>query len=561
MIREALKDAQLAPSQVDYLEAHGTGTEFGDPMELGAAASIYGQGRPAENPLLVGSVKANISHLEAAGGISGLIKTVLSLHHGVIPQQMHFDQPSPHIPWNQMPVKVVTQTTRWPAGEERVAGVTALGLVGTNAHVILSNENSESTHSDTNGSSDRAQAQSQLLTISARDESTLAELVNKYRLYLEAHPDADLADVSFTLAAGRRHFDYRIAFTAGSTDDAIKALSHAPNRLTKHDGNGSSQRNGHSSLAKGVVNSTPMIGWFFGRRCEAFALAKSLYHNETKFRSIIDELDARLTSHSEQNEQGDSCLSDWLTADTATADVDDVRSFAMQIGLAQLWRSWGIEPDVAMGWGVGQYAAACVVGGLDASDAIILVHERQEILSQLPAPVEGQTTPELTDEHVERLDRFESLADNYNYYPPNTPLICGLSGQMVPVHRSLGGSYWRRHCLELPLEGESLAAFDESCDYVLGFGLSDSPVNKSRTETSARWLKIDESSAGRVASLLTTLGQLYVAGVTPQFENLYESTQRKRISLPTYPFQKKRYWITEISDHIKMEARASRVTT
>ena len=138
MINAAIKDAGIAPSQVQYLEAHGTGTEYGDPMEINAAMKVYAKGRKKQDPLLVGSVKANISHLEAAGGSSGLIKTILALHHGVIPQQIHFDEPSAHVPWKRMPAKVITENTPWPECERRTAGITALGLVGTNAHLILS---------------------------------------------------------------------------------------------------------------------------------------------------------------------------------------------------------------------------------------------------------------------------------------------------------------------------------------------------------------------------------------------------------------------------------------
>ena len=129
----ALQDAGVSPSEIQYLEAHGTGTEYGDPMELTAAMSIYGKGRKRDNPLLIGSVKSNISHLEAAGGSSGLIKTVLAIHHGVIPKQIHFEEPSPHVPWKRLPAKVVMEQQDWPESEVRLAGITALGLVGTNS--------------------------------------------------------------------------------------------------------------------------------------------------------------------------------------------------------------------------------------------------------------------------------------------------------------------------------------------------------------------------------------------------------------------------------------------
>ncbi len=294
-INQALQDAQIAPSQVQYLEAHGTGTEFGDPMELTAAAAVYGKGRKPDQPLLVGSVKANISHLEAAGGVSGLIKTVLALHHGVIPPQVHFEQPSPHIPWNRLPVKIVTQRTDWPAVDERIAAVTALGLVGTNAHIVLSSAPPIPTPPrESTDVSNQLPARvstpslaparpSQLLVLSARGERALYELADSYHQFIRTHRELDLADICHTAAVGRRHYEHRLALHVSSADAALQKLAsflgtqHSGHRsanngspLSKGNGKPAPSTNGHpppevhdSLLACGVAKAVPKLAWVF----------------------------------------------------------------------------------------------------------------------------------------------------------------------------------------------------------------------------------------------------------------------------------------------------------
>ena len=244
VINAAIKDAGIAPSQVQYLEAHGTGTEYGDPMEINAAMKVYGKGRKKQDPLLVGSVKANISHLEAAGGSSGLIKTILALHHGVIPQQIHFDEPSAHVPWKRMPAKVITENTPWPECERRTAGITALGLVGTNAHLVLSAVESavekqveaQNGVVESNGHAKTA-AQTpdsgrQLLVASGACEKALQQLRVEYADWLEQNPDVDLAQFCHTVATGRRHYQHRIAIPFESRGKPLRHFAMTVRRRT-----------------------------------------------------------------------------------------------------------------------------------------------------------------------------------------------------------------------------------------------------------------------------------------------------------------------------------------
>ena len=564
VISDALKDAGIAPSQVQYLEAHGTGTEYGDPMELGAASGVYGKGRKPDQPLLVGSVKANISHLEAAGGVSGLIKTVLSIHKGVIPPQAHFDKPSPHIPWQRMPVKMVTEPTPWPEVEERRAGITALGLVGTNAHIVLSSAPDDAVKMDTSlpgdgsdvRSSDQPGRTAELLVLSARNENALSQLTSDYREFIEQNSAIRLADVCHTAASGRRHFEHRVALTIKSPEDAIQKLNELVGgnsastlnglRAAGANGSGNGAHHHFEGIAQGVCKAAPRVGWFFAGMLSADdSFAHDLFATEPVFREMIGEFDQRLMSHLSQTQQSVFQLQAWLGvegADSESAVPADVKQFVLQAGLAKIWLQWGVEPDVVLGFGVGQYVAACVAGCLCFNDALLLVLERGKVVSG------GDVTP-----NEESLNAFEAFADQFNYYPPNMSLICSIGGNVVPVHKSLGGSYWREHCSAKPMLPESVATLSGmDCDFVLELGVGDWG-DIATLEFGATRLKSLSSNQDASTSLLSALGKLYAGGVNPCFAALSQYWERNRLSLPTYPFQKKRYWITEIDDHVKDE--------
>jgi acyl transferase domain-containing protein/aryl carrier-like protein len=536
VITEALKDAKVAPSQVQYLEAHGTGTEFGDPMELGAAALVYGKGRKRENPLLVGSVKANISHLEAAGGISGLIKTVLAIYHGVIPPQAHFDEPSPHIPWKRMPVKMVTEKTEWPEAEERLAGVTALGLVGTNAHVVLSSAPAEASATSTTMTT----RPSQLLVLSARNETALLNVAKNFQRLLSSESNVELADICHTAAVGRRHYEHRIAMTVVSKQDAASRLAEFVGEQPHEVGDFNA---GHSST------KSPKLAWVFtgDQLGDVDSAARELCDVEPVFRKLCDEFVGRLDEHCAATNQPKIDLQAWLKhsapAEDSLAPSANVKLYVLQAGLAKVWRSWGIEPDAVLGFGIGQFTASCVAGGVCFKDALTLVVQRDVALAKLSD---------------ESLAAFEKFADSLNYYPPNVPLICSTSGKAVPVHRSLAGSYWREQLTAAPSVTESLATlFRENCEVVLEIGTGKSfDLNVAAHELVETFIHLTSLDANQPASSTTlqTLGQLYAAGFNPKFTALHEHEFRQRVRLPLYPFQKKRYWITEIGDYLETPA-------
>lgn len=573
VIVEALQDAKIAPSQVQYLEAHGTGTEFGDPMEIGAAAGVLGKGRKRDNPLLVGTVKANISHLEAAGGISGLIKTALCLHHGIIPPQAHFEEPSPHVPWKRLPVKMVTETTSWPETEERVAGVTALGLVGTNAHVVLSSVGEDADESDAVGKGRESfsdnnlpsvdttlsekdsrpsaesslpgpSSRSELLLLSARNEKALADLAGRYRTLLSATEQRSsvvstensgavhsgdrcptLADICYTAATGRRHYEHRIALNVASTEDAAEQLQN------------------FDSTSYGAVTRPPKVAWVFGDAVSPESTAKKLFAAELSFRQLVEEFDARL-----QQDGSSLNLTAWLTGDSeneGALPTELVRSFVVQAGLIAVLQKYGVEPDAVFGTGVGQYVAACVAGCLCFKDALALVIRREQL--------EEPASPE-------SLDGFEAFADQFNFYPPNMPLVCSVSGDIVAVHKSLGGKYWRDHISADVKNGEGLTTVHkQGCEVCLEVWPFVANGNSGKAAGHVLSLFEGASDGAAVsgdvvgestAAMKDTIGRLYTLGVNLNFSGLYEGRNVQRVRLPHYPFQKKRYWITEMDEYI-----------
>jgi acyl transferase domain-containing protein/aryl carrier-like protein len=578
VIAAALQDARLAPGQVQYLEAHGTGTQYGDPLELAAAAAVYGKGRRADQPLLVGSVKANISHLEAAGGISGLIKTVLALYHGVIPPQVHFDEPSPHIPWDRLPLKVVCEPTPWPEGTERLAGLTALGLAGTNAHVILSGHGAvdAATSVDpiaTDAQPHHPQRPARLLVLSARTESALAELAQRQHRHLSDHQELDLADVCHTLAVGRRHHECRLALTAGSREELLGQLARCSRDDDldqavlaggRHNGVGSMSRD-RAGDVNGVrpsagnrpvttaTQSARKIAWVFGGEVtHDLNQLRDLWRVEPVVQELLRGFDERLAAHQGPRGEPPQRLGDWLNGELGEPSPSEVQLFAMQAGLARLWQSWGIAPDRVLGLGIGQYAAACVAGGLSFDDALLLIAERELVSAALRRSGEGSAPSgaptQLPAEVTDALDRFEEFADTLNYYPPGVPLICSLSASLVPVHRSLGGSYWRRHCHQLPLVKESIELVVESDGpWVLELAPPGAVLTRRDDCGPTCWLPSLREDEDPWVSLLNTLGALYVGGVTPDFQAFDSPWRLQKLSLPTYPFQKERYWITEIT--------------
>ncbi|TLH70251.1 type I polyketide synthase [Mycolicibacterium aubagnense] len=605
VIAAALKRANLEPGDVGYLEAHGTGTSLGDPIEVQAAGAVFGDGRDPDEPLLIGSVKTNIGHLEAAAGIAGVIKVILSLEHELLPQHLHFENPSPHIPWDELPVRVVKEATAWERnGRPRIAGVSSFGFAGTNAHVIIEEATTaQPAEPATAGAPPKsdvgagAPPKFSLLPLSARTPAALVQLADHYRSWLSTHPEADLKDVCLTAGAGRAHFEHRAALVVNSTESAVELLGAlADDRPAP-------------GLRRGVSDRKPKTAWLFpGQGSQYAGMAKELYETEPVFAETMDQCAVAVADVLEKP------LLD-VIFDNGPGAEETLRQtsyaqpaiFAVEMGLARLWQSWGLEPDVVLGHSVGQYAAACVAGVFSIEDGARLTAERGRLFGSLPAGgrmaavfAAAERVESLTDEYpslsvaayngantvlsgpgedLDRavaalaadgvrcdwldtshafhsalldpvLDEFGSYVDQFNFRPPQRILVCNRTGAALGSSGKLDGAYWQRHArqpVEFAKSVRTLA--DLNCKVLLEVG--PQPL---LTAAALRAWPDPATSPQPIASLrrntadhrqiTEALADSYVAGHLPNFGAAGRGPA-SRLDLPTYPFERRQYWFRD----------------
>jgi acyl transferase domain-containing protein/NADPH:quinone reductase-like Zn-dependent oxidoreductase/acyl carrier protein len=594
LIGATLARAGLAGGDVDYLEAHGTGTPLGDPIEVPAAAAAYGGSRDTDRPLLMGSVKTNIGHLESASGAAGLIKVVLSLQHELLPQSLHFDNPSPHIPWDSLPVRVVDEAIPWLAnGRPRRAGVSSFGFTGTNAHVLIE-------EAPTRPVSEEPSAPElvSVLPLSGRSPEALVALAHRYETWLTAHPDVDLADVCRTAGTGRSHFEHRAALVVESVDGARQALVDlAENRL-------------RPGVLRGEHTNQPTTAWMFtGQGSQYPGMARELFDTEPVFAETVQRcadavddllprplLEVVFATDRETGGEAGKSLRHTSFAQPAL--------FAIEMGLARLWQSWGIEPDVVLGHSVGQYAAACVAGVFSLEDGARLMAERGRLFGSLPAggrmvavftdakhadevasefprvsvgayngpntvlsgPGEelDQIVAKLGDEgirctwletshafHSELLDpvldEFESYAAQLQFSAPTLPLVCNRTGSILTAQTPLDAGYWRRHSRQPVQFAESVRTVAAlGCSILMELGpqpvLTGAAVQVWPEHLAApRAIASLRKGVGDRRQLADALASAYVGGHRPNFASLHRG-QGRRLELPTYPFQRRRFW-------------------
>ncbi len=421
VVRQALAAAGVEPAAVGYVEAHGTGTELGDPIELRALGRSLGPGRG--QPLVVGSVKTNVGHLEAAAGVAGLIKTVLILDRGEIPPHLHLERPSPHVPWHQLPIRVATELEAWPEGAPRVAGVSSFGFTGTNAHVVLEAAATEPREPDA------PDQPIHLLTLSARDEAALAAQARRYAAYLAAHPELPLADVCFTANVARGRFEHRASVVAQSAEEMAEELL----RLARGE-------DGSALRGRCRPGERPRVGFLFPGGGVRLAAAYDL---------------------------------------------------------AERWRSWGVVPDVVAGDGAGEIAAACVAGVFSVAGGLELLAERER-----PASEPGG-----------------DAASRVQYHLPRLPVISGLTGERAGEGIA-NADYWRFQAREPTRYDAAQTLRDEGVDVALEIGpTTDFGV------------------------MLRSLGALAARGAAVDWRAFHGDARRRKVPLPTYPFQRRRYWL------------------
>ncbi|MEU5987410.1 SDR family NAD(P)-dependent oxidoreductase [Spirillospora sp. NPDC047418] len=356
MLRTALADAGVPGARVSYLEAHGTGTSLGDPVEIGAAWRVLGEGRRPDEPLRVGSVKSNVGHCESAAGAVALIKTVLALRDGVIPANLHFREPNPHVDWSAMNVEVVAAPAPWPRGDRpRVAGVSGFGFTGTNAHIVLADPADAPP-----GPGAAAGGAPYLVPLSAPDADGLARLSDAWAERLESATEDELGGLAAVAATGRAHFPYRRALL-GADRDALLAALRAP-------------------APRDPAPRSPRVAFLFaGQGSQYLGMARELYETEPVFRDVFDRCDRVLepllgASQAELALYGDDPKAIDETRVTQPALV------TLELALAALWESWGVAPAVVMGHSVGEIAAAIHAGVLDLEAGLTLIAERARLM-------------------------------------------------------------------------------------------------------------------------------------------------------------------------------------
>ena len=579
VIRRALAQAGVAAAEVDYVECHGTGTALGDPIEVQALGAVMA-GRPAGRPLIIGSVKSNLGHTQAAAGAAGIMKVVLALDHERIPQSLHFLNagPSPHIPWDTLPVAVAAEAVAWPRGATpRRAGVSSFGVSGTNAHVVIE-------EAPAPAATRTAGRTAELVVLSARDAAALDEVARRLRAHLELHPELALADVAATLATGRSAMDLRRALVVGSAAELVEALA------ARVDG------------TRALPGRPRVVFVFPGQGGQWAGMARQLLREEPVVRASLERSDAEIFA-----EVGWSVLAE--LAESSRMDRIEVVQptlFAVEVALAALWRSWGVEPDAVVGHSMGEVAAAHVAGALSLKDAVRVICRRSRLLQQIsgagamamveltqadaevalrgledrlsvaacngPRATVLAGEPAALDEVLARLAaagvfcrrvRVDVASHSPQVEPLRPALLAALAGlrpeaTRVPMRSTvtgaaltgaeLTGDYWLANLRE-PVRFAAAISGLLADDHAIFVEMSPHPVLTPAVDELLRAAGRPGVAVGSQRrdqderrALLESLAAVWLRGGPVRWDRVVQAGAR-RVALPTYPWQRGRYWI------------------
>jgi len=604
VIRKALRNAGLKAEDVDYIEAHGTGTPLGDPIEMNALGEVFKKSHTASRPLWVGSAKTNLGHMESAAGIGGLIKAILQLQKGMIAPHLNFEQPSSRIAWEQLPIRVPTALVPWPSQErkKRVAGVSSFGFAGTNAHLLLE------AAPKAEPCPPPRQRSRHLLTISAKNESALRQLALSYSSVLERQPEWSVADICHTASAGRAHFSQRAAIVAASAPELKEKL-----RLL-HSGEPA-----ESVFCGSVLDDEPakVAFLFTGQGSQYYAMGRELYDSQPLFREILVKCDEILLQNA-----GWSLL-DKLYSSTDHTQIDQTvysqpLLFSIECALARLWQSWGIQPAVVMGHGVGEYAAAVIAGAFGLEDGLKLIAARSKLMQGLPrnggmmeiqgklekvteiiAPyassvsiaaingpqnivISGAYDDLLKAAETCRSERlpFQQLEASHAFHSPLMPSMLGdfariaeeveYSAPHIEAVSSVSGDftaellanpeYWVRHVSAPVRFFDGIKQLSKrGCKIMLEIGPKPALVDLGRKciGEDFQWLASLRPGRSDWEQMLQSLASMYVAGLTIDWEQVTQGYYLHKVPLPTYPFQRERYWFAPHVAQKKLARRTS----
>ncbi|KVC55856.1 type I polyketide synthase [Burkholderia stagnalis] len=602
VVRAALRSAGLQPRDVGYVEAHGTGTALGDPIEVEALGAVFASDGPRDAPLAIGSVKSNIGHLEAAAGIAGLIKAALCLHRRTLVPTLHLQEPNPNIRFAELPIVVQRQAEPWQAAAARVAGVSSFGYSGTNAHVVLEEAPATAPDERAGEAPGAAQASARarhLLVLSGASDGALRDLAQRHAAHLAQLDAAQLADACFTAATARPHLPHRLS-AVGATPAELAATLRAFV-------DGGEPAGLH--VARLRAGATPKIAFLYtGSGAQYAGMGRDLYDAEPVFRYAIDRCERILADVLDVplkavmfGEGVDAALIDELAYLQPSL-------FAFEYAMTELWRSWGIEPDVVIGHSLGELVAACVAGVFDLEDGLRLVATRGLLMQSVPR--KGEMLAIVADlaraEAVVRdwpddlaiaaingpesivisgtregiggaqaaldavgvkctrlqvsgaahsalmdpiLDPFEAVASRVRFQPPRIAVISNVTGAVASADDLCSPRYWRRHIRDTVRFAQGIETLlDTRSEIVIEVGPRPTLLGIARDivgDAPGVWLPSVHKGRGSMEQLTESVGAAHAHGARVDWHAFHRDEPRRRVPLPAYPFQRKRYWVDD----------------
>ncbi len=583
-IRRAHQTAGVDPGTISYVEAHGTGTPLGDPIEIAALTHAFRASSEATQFCAIGSVKTNVGHLDAAAGTTGLIKTALSLRHGLLPATLHFKKPNPRIDFKSTPFFVNDKLTEWKQTDTpRRAGVSAFGVGGTNAHVIL-----EEAPRSENSSTKFPQ---HVLMLSAKSETCLERATAALADHLQQDPGVEIADVAYTLQTGRRRFENRALLVHG-------AEGWATGRVTRE---------------------LPVVFAFPGQGAQYPGMGSELYESLPVFRKTVNECAAILLP-----DLGFDLRTSINADDLNQTRVAQPAIFTIEYALAKQWLAWGILPQAMIGHSVGEFTAACLAGVFSLADALTMVAARGEMMQLLSpgamlsvrAPQQqlrqlltsdlamaAVNSPSLcvvagSGESIQALEQtltaqnivsrklrtshafhspmvdpiLEPLVERFSEMrlsAPNMPYVSTLTGEWITAKETTNPEYWARHARETVQFSSAVQRLQKEqswCVLEVGPGQALTALTRQHGDspnalTAVASMPDVSARQPEMATIMSALGRMWLCGIEPNWNEVYKNQRRRRISLPAYSFDRKRYWIEAPKTKAGTEGRMRPVST
>ncbi|MGV0103651.1 beta-ketoacyl synthase N-terminal-like domain-containing protein [Nostoc sp. DSM 114160] len=581
--------ANFHPETISYIEAHGTATPLGDPIEIEALTQAFRVHTDAKQFCAIGSLKSNVGHLVAAAGVAGLIKTALALHYKKIPPSLNFEAPNPKIDFANSPFYVNTKLAEWSEGETlRRAGVSSFGVGGTNAHIVLE----EAPQIQSSGSS-RPQ---QLLLLSAKTSQALEAATANLQQHLQYNAEINLADVAYTLQRGRKAFNYRRSIVCHDITDAIAALQSLDSNQvnTRHI----------------EIRNPAVVFMFPGQGSQYVNMGLNLYNYEPVFQEAVDECaeilkpllgrDLREIIYPAPSERETAAILLRQTCFTQPA------LFVIEYALAQLWQSWGVKPQAMIGHSIGEFVAACIAGVFTLEDALMLVATRGRFMWELPAgamlsvrlpakeieprlsaelaiaaingpslcvisgPTEAIASLQKQLENEEVICRhlhtshafhspmmdsiihpFAEVVGTVKLSPPQIPFVSTVTADWITAQQATDPMYWATHLRQTVRFAEGVQTLWQQPERLLlevGPRITTTTLARQQAKDIKQQIAIpslgdNAENEAEWTALLKAVGQLWLAGVSINWSNFYQRETRQRIPLPTYPFERQRFWI------------------